>query len=284
MLYEQEPSQSSLDIVKVAADRGNEVITGRTGQVSSKISKDGSKFWINDKEISDLDICFLRSFGKCTTEQLTRRISLLEHMEIAGIKVINSTYSFRSAQDLYSTQYKLQSFGLPIVLTYTTENMTEAYHWSEEEDEFLYKPILDEDKKNAMRFNDADLAYNAYKMLNRSYTPFILQKYIPDTGEYFKILIIGDEAMDIGYQNYLQNSGIRVIPQNKVSADIPERYLELGRKASKAMHLDYSTVDILETTEGPIIINVDGAPEWQEFNRIYDINVAEKIMSYAESK
>lgn len=285
MLYGLETSQESLELVDVFAKRGHDVIHGITGDISSKISNDGSRFWMKENDISDVDVCFLRSFGECTTEQLTRRISMLEHMEVAGVKVINSTYSFRRAQDHYSTQYTLQVAGLPIALTYTTENMTEAYHWSQEQCEILYKPILNETGKRPMRFKDPDLAYNAYKMLNRIYTPYILQKYVPNKGVFIKVLVIGDEAMGLSYEKYYGEDGEDENMEDHILlGETPKKYIDLGKKANNVMHLDYSSVDIVESDKGPVIIDVNGAPSWQGFKRIYDTDIAKKIITYVESK
>ena len=63
---------------------GHTVFAGPTGDMSSMISNDGSQFWLGKEDVSDVGLCLLRSFGPGSTEQSTRRISMLEHMEIAN--------------------------------------------------------------------------------------------------------------------------------------------------------------------------------------------------------
>ncbi len=46
---------------------------------------------------------------------------MIEHMEMAGIRVVNPCYAFRRARDKYATQYMLASAGLPVPLTFTTD-------------------------------------------------------------------------------------------------------------------------------------------------------------------
>ena len=112
VLYGSKPSKNSVELIEAAQNQGHTVKSGPTGDVSSMISNNGSKFWLGREDISDVDLCLLRSFGPGSTEQSTRRISMLEHMEIAGIKVVNSTYPFRRSRDKYATQYVLHAAGI----------------------------------------------------------------------------------------------------------------------------------------------------------------------------
>jgi ribosomal protein S6--L-glutamate ligase len=271
--------------VTSSTEKGHDVVAGKLSEVSSQVSPEGHKFWLKDIDISDADLCFLRSFGPGSTEQLTRRISMAEHLEVAGIKVVNSTYPFRKARDKYATQYTLKNFDLPVAMTYTTENMTDAYHWNQEQKDVVYKPILGSMGKGSLKFEDADLAFNAYKMLDRLYQPYILQKFIPNPGRDIRIFVIGEEVIGCAYKYSKEGSWKTNVAQGgiMIPEEMPEEILKIGVKATKAMELDYSGVDIIESPEGPIILEVNGAPGWQALKDVTSINVAEKIVSYAES-
>ena len=94
VLYGSKPSSNSLELVDTAVRLGPTVVDAPTEDVSSWVSTAGSRFWVGREEVTDADICFLRSYGGGSCEQITRRISLLEHMEFAGIKVINNNKRF----------------------------------------------------------------------------------------------------------------------------------------------------------------------------------------------
>ena len=141
ILYGKSSSANSVELAETSIRLGHETMAGSIMDVSSEISNEASRFWLGREEITDIDVCFVRSFGPGTCEQLTRRISMIEHMEMSGIRVVNPTYSFRRARDKYSTQYFLVDAGLPIATTYTTENMEMAYSRSKEMDVSVYKPI-----------------------------------------------------------------------------------------------------------------------------------------------
>lgn len=285
VLFGSTPSRNSIELAEEAGNKGHIVLQGTLSDVSSQVSQKGSSFWLNGEDISDANLCFLRSFGPGSTEQVTRRISLVEHLEIKGVKVVNPTYAFRRARDKYSTQVFLEAANLPVANTYTTENMNRAYYWSQCHEKVVYKPILSSMGKGMMLFDDADLAFNAYKMLNRIYQPYILQEYIPNPGRDIRVFVVGDSVIGAAYKYRAKESWKTNVAQGgkMTIGKIPEEVLELAIKANIVMGLNYSGVDIIESSDGPIILEVNGAPGWQALKEVSKKNIAKEILNYAES-
>ena len=285
VLYGSTPSRNSAELLEAAKGHGYEALGGEAAEISSEVSPSGSRFWLGDVGITDFDLCLLRSFGPGSCEQLTRRISLIEHMEVAGIRVVNPCYAFRRARDKYATQYTLEAAELPIPTTYTTESMADAYDASERYGEFIYKPILSSMGKGAMKFTDPDLAYNAYKMLDRFSQPLILQKYVQNPGRDIRVFVIGGEVVGSAYKYRAAGKWKTNVAQGgtMVDEDVPENILELGLRATEAMGLDYSGVDVIESPDGPIILEVNASPGWQALKLAANVKVAEEIVKHAVS-
>ena len=283
VLYGRSPSANSLELAEAAERLGHDVVTGSILDISSYISSPRSRFWLKWEEITDTDICFIRSFGPGSCEQLTRRISMIEHMEVAGIRVINPCYPFRRARDKYATQYILARAGLPVAATYTTESVERAYRWSRELGEFVYKPILGSMGKGSLKFEDPDLGYNAWRMLSRLGQPLIVQEYLRNPGRDIRIFVVGGEVVGSVYKYGAPGKWKTNVAQGgrMVDEPIPEEIVELGVKATEAMGLDYAGVDIIESERGPVILEVNGAPGWQALKKVTGIDVAERIVRYA---
>ena len=286
VLHGSKPSKNSREMVEAAEKLGHTVLAGPTSDVSSLISREGSRFWLGRDEVNDFDLCFLRSFGSGSTEQATRRISMMEHMEVAGIKVINSTYPFRRSRDKYATQYTLQAAGLPIPKTFTTESLARAYEQTEEMKPVIYKPILSSMGRGSMKFDDTDLAYNAYKMLDRLYHPLIIQGYIQNPGRDIRVFVIGDECVGAVYKYIPEGKWKSNVAQGgkMVEEDMSPEIIELGFKAARAMGLDYCGVDIIESPEGPVVLEVNAAPGWQGLNEATGKDVASLVVEYGVSQ
>lgn len=282
VLYGSKPSKNSVELIETAQSQGHNVLSGPTGDISSMISNDGSKFWLGREDVSDVDLCLLRSFGPGSTEQSTRRISMLEHMEVAGIKVVNSTYPFRRSRDKYATQYVLQAAGIPIPQTFTTESLARAYQKTNEMGKTIYKPILSSMGRGSMKFDDADLAYNAYRLLDRLHHPLILQKYVQTPGRDIRVFIVGDEVVGAVYKYLPEGEWKSNVAQGgkMVEEEMSDEIIEMAFNANEAMGLDYSGVDILESPEGPIVLEVNASPGWQGLKKATGKDVAEIIVRF----
>lgn len=286
VLYGSKPSSNSLELVDTAVRLGHTVVDAPTENVSSWVSNEGSRFWVGREEVTDADICFLRSYGGGSCEQITRRISLLEHMEFAGIKVINSSYPFRRARDKYSTQYTLQANGVPVPSTYTTESLARAYEMTTKMGEVVYKPILGSMGRGSMRFQDTDLAYNAYRTLDRLHHPLLIQKYVQTPGRDIRVFVIGGEVVGAVYKYLPEHSWKSNVAQGgrMVEESMSDEVLELGLRAAEVIELDYSGVDILEGPEGPVVLEVNASPGWQGIKRATGRDYAKMIVEYGVSQ
>jgi ribosomal protein S6--L-glutamate ligase len=282
VLYGSKPSKNSAELIEEAEKMGHEVYAGPTEDMSSRISNDGSQFWLGREEVSDTDLCLLRSFGPGSTEQSTRRISLLEHMEVAGIKVINSTYPFRRCRDKYATQYMLHKAGIPIPSTYTTESLARAYEKTGEMGDVIYKPILSSMGRGSMMFTDPDLAYNAYRLLDRLHHPLILQKFVKTPGRDIRVFVMGDKVVGAVYKYLPEGQWKSNVAQGgkMVEEEMSDEIIDLAFKATRAMGLDYAGVDLLESPEGPIVLEVNASPGWQGLKRATGREVADIIVQY----
>lgn len=282
VLYGMSDSANSVELVERAEKLGHTVTSGSIMDVSSEVSSKGSRFWLKDEEITDTDVCFLRSFGPGSCEQLTRRISMVEHFEVSGIRVVNPCYPFRRARDKYATQYILEKAGLPVATTYTTESLERAYRRSQEMGVCVYKPILGSMGKGSLKFDHPDLAYNAYKLLGRVGQPLIVQEYISNPGRDIRVFVVGDRVVGSAYKYGVAGQWKTNVAQGATMVDepLPDETLELGVKATQALGLDYAGVDVIESERGPVILEVNGAPGWQALKQATGVDVAEEIVRH----
>ena len=285
VLHGRSPSANGLELFEKAQELGHDVTLGSILDISSQVSNAGSRFWLKGVEISDTDVCFLRSFGPGSCEQTTRRISMIEHMEVAGIRVVNPGYQFRRARDKYATQYVLASAGLPVAETFTTESLNQAYSKAEELGVSVFKPILGSMGKGILKFDDPDLAFNAFKTLSRIGEPLIVQEYLRNPGRDMRIFVVGDRVVGTSFKYGAEGNWKTNVAQGGRMVDEPvsDEFKELGLKAVKAMGLDYAGVDIMETDRGPVILEVNGAPGWQALKESTGTDIAMEIVKYATS-
>jgi len=258
-------------------------ILARIMDMSACIETEKSRFWYGDQEITGVDLCFLRSFGPGSCEQVTKRISMMEHLEFSGTHVINPTYAYRKVKDKYSMSYTLARAGLPIPKTYVTEMANWAYHASQDFSQIVYKPIVGALGFGSMKFDDSDMAFNAFKTLERLGHPLYIQEYLDKPSRDIRVFVIGDEVLASIYRiappgkwktNVAQGSKVKAVK-------LSDKLREISLKAVKAVGLLYAGVDIIETSNGPVILEVNGSPSWQGLHQATGIDVAEHLVRFA---
>jgi ribosomal protein S6--L-glutamate ligase len=260
----------------------DKAILARIMDMSACIETEKSRFWYGDQEITGVDLCFLRSFGPGSCEQITRRISMIEHLEIAGTHVVNPTYAYRKVKDKYSMSYTLAKSGLPIPKTYVTEMASWAYRASQGFSHIVYKPIVGALGFGSMKFDDPDMAFNAFKTLERLGHPLYIQEYLDKPSRDIRVFVLGDEVLASIYRIASKDNWKTNVAQgSQVEAlKLSDELREISLKAVKAVGLLYAGVDIIETINGPVILEVNASPSWQGLQHATGINVADCLVRF----
>ena len=236
-----------------------ETILARIMDMSAYIGSDGSRFWHGDREIKDVNLCFLRSFGSGSYEQVTKRVSMMEHLESSGTLVVNPTHVYQKTKDKYSMISTLARAGLSIPKTYVTEMAHWAYRASRKFREVVYKPIVGSLGFGTMKLSNVDMAFNAYKRLERLGQPMYLQEYLERPGRDIRAFVIGYEVLVCIYRIARAGEWKTNVAQGGKAASVklPEELEELALRAVEALKLIYAGVDILETEQGSLLLEVN---------------------------
>jgi len=254
----------------------------RIMDMSSYIGPDGSRFWHGDKELSEIDLCFLRSFGPGSCEQVTKRISMMEHLELSGAFMVNSTYAYRKAKDKYSMMCALARAGLPIPKTYVTEMAHWAHRASQGFKRIVYKPIVGSLGLGSMKFDSPDLAFNAYKTLERWGHPLYVQEYLENPGRDIRAFVLGESVLTSIYRVAAPGEWKTNVAQGAQAkpARLSPELEQLATKAAEALDLLYAGVDLLETEQESVVIEVNGSPSWQGLQKATGVDVAERLVQF----
>ena len=254
----------------------------RIMDMSAYVGSDGSRFWRGDREITGVNLCLLRSFGSGSYEQVTKRVSMIEHLESSGTRVVNPTQAYQKTKDKYSMIFTLAGTGLPIPETYVTEMAHWAYRASRNFREIVYKPIVGSLGFGSMKFSDADMAFNAYKRLESLGQPIYLQEYVEKPGRDIRAFVVGEEVLASIYRIARADEWKTNVAQRgeAESMKLSGELQELALRAVEALELIYAGVDILETEQGPVLLEVNASPGWQGLQKATGLNVARQIVQY----
>ncbi|MFQ6064757.1 MAG: RimK family alpha-L-glutamate ligase [Candidatus Bathyarchaeia archaeon] len=260
-----------------------ETILARIMDMSAYVGSDRSRFWHGNREITGINLCLLRSFGPGSYEQVTKRVSMMEHLESSGTLVVNPTCACQHVKDKYSMISTLAGAGLPVPKTYVTEMAHWAYRASRTFREIVYKPLVGSLGLGSMKFSDVDMAFNAYKRLERLGQPIYLQEYLEKPGRDIRAFVVGEEVLASIYR--IARVGewkTNVVQSGKAkSVKLSEELKGLALRAVESLELIYAGVDILETERGPVFLEINASPSWQGLQKVTGVDVAEQIVRYA---
>ena len=59
---------------------------------------------------------------------------------------------------------------------------------------------------------------------------------------------------------------------------------EIALKSAEIIGADIAGVDIIESKEGPMVLEVNACPEWKGLQKVTKVNISEEIIRYVISK
>jgi ribosomal protein S6--L-glutamate ligase len=282
IVYGRGLDDNNKQLVKACKKLIAKVVLARVMDLSAYAGPDESRFWHGDKELSRVDLCFLRSLGSGSFEQMTKRLSMMEHLEISGALVVNPVLAFRKARNKYLTMCVLAKAGLPILPTYVTEMAHWAYRASRDFKQMVYKPIIGSLGFGSMKFDNADLAFNAYTTLERLGQPLYIQEYMEKPGRDIRAFVLGERVVAAIYRVAQPTKWKTNVAQGAQAKPIQlsSKLEKLAVKAAKSLGLLYAGVDILENEKRVVVLEVNGSPSWQGLLKATEVNVAEELVRY----
>jgi len=288
VVYGRKPDINAKELAIAAREKDFEATLASILSLSAYVDGQGHRFWMGDKEITDVDFCFLRSLAPGTSEQMIMRTSLLRHMELSGITVVNPSEGFSSARNKYLAYCILAENDLPVPPTYISGRAAWARSRAGDFKDFIYKPMIGSKGYGSMKFDDVDLAYNAFHLFERLGQPILLQKWLPGEGGDIRAFVIGGEVVAAMKRVSKEGQWKANLAQGAKGEGIElDRELSgIAVKATSCLGLKYAGVDLMETEDGPVILEVNASPSWQGIQEFTGADIPslliEKIVRYPQ--
>ncbi len=117
--------------------------------------------------------------------------------------------------------------------------------------------------------------------------PILIQEYIAEShGKDIRALVVGDKVVASMRRkargrefrsNYHLNGTIE-------SVDLPEDFAEVARRAARVLGLHIAGVDLLESDQGPLVLEVNSSPGLEGIEKASGVNVAGEIIDFVISE
>ena len=267
-------------LAETIESKGHSVLPFRLSDVSVEIGSIDS-IQCGTNELLDLDVLFLRTLGSGNCDQITYRISLLDHLEQSGVRVINPTYPFRHAKDKYISLVLLHKAGLPIIDTFLTENQEQGYNAARRFKNTVIKPLIGSQGLGVIHAENPDIAFRNIKLISSMGQINYIQRYIEKAGQDLRVFVLDGKvlaAMARKSTSWKTNISQGAKP---VAIELDSGIEKIAITAAKTIGLDYAGVDILVSGGTPYIIEINAAPSWKGLQQTTRIDIADRLVEFA---
>lgn len=198
-----------------------------------------------------------------------------------------ASFAWTNGHDKLLTHLCLEKAGIPMPETYLSSTPEAAKKLLEQ---ITYPIILKLPKgthgKGVMFAESYAAASSMLDALSALNQPFIIQEFIPASGEDIRAFVVGDEVIAAmkrvaaeGEQRANIHAGGSAIP---ITLDLHSQKIAI--RAAKALNSDVCAVDMMMSIKGPVVIELNTSPGLQGITKATGINVAEKIAKFLYKK
>ncbi|MEM0058587.1 MAG: RimK family alpha-L-glutamate ligase [Candidatus Bathyarchaeia archaeon] len=252
------------------------------------VARVGYKPYLNVRNVDvlkDLDALIIRPIGRGSLEEIVFRMDVLYRLERLGFYVVNPPEAIEHCVDKYDLLAILEDAGIPVPRTAVTEDADEALKaFHELGGDVVVKPIFGSRGIGSTRINDPEIASTVFRAIAFYHGVIYLQEFVPHGCSDIRAFVIGDRVAAAMRRvatswktNYSQ--GARPEPL-KLSGELEE----LAVKSAKLIKCKVAGVDILESSKGPVVVEVNSQPGWRGLQSVTSVNIADEIVSFVLSE
>ena len=275
---------SNQRIIEAARNRGHQISFTNVGECYIKVDSQGSEvFDTEGKKIERVDCVIPRIKPKITFYGTV----IVRQFEVLGVRCLNNSDAITKSRDKLHTLQLLsqQGFGIPTTSfansSYETKDIIKLVNGAP-----LVVKLLEGTKGVGVVLAEtnkaAESVINAFKSLKAD---ILAQHYIKESkGHDIRCFVIGDEVV-ASMERQAQEGEFRAnihLGATAKAVEITEEERMLAVKAAKIIGLEVAGVDMVRSSGGPKILEVNSSPGLEGIEAATQIDVADKMIEYLE--
>jgi tetrahydromethanopterin:alpha-L-glutamate ligase len=229
------------------------------GEVSLDLER--QRLLFQDQDLCQLDALIVKKISARYNPNTLDRLELLRVAEQAGVRVFSRAENILRLIDRLSCTVTLRNAGIPMPATRVTEDVGAAITAVEDFGSAVFKPLYST-KARGMCVIEADRGRSEIEREIRAFqadNPMMyIQQKIELPGRDLGMVFLAGEylgsyarvSMDDTWNTTIHSGG-KYAPHTP-----PDAVIELARRAQTPFAMDFTTVDVAETRDGPIVFEV----------------------------
>ena len=242
--------------------------------------------WYGDTDISKLDALIIKKAGKHYSPALLDRLEMLRALNEKGLPIFSNPLNIIRVLDRLSCTVTLKNGGIPMPPTVITENVDAAVKAVEKYEEAVFKPMFSSKARGMVVMRPGAELRQQIKTFTAEHGIMYIQKKLDLGGQDLGIAFLGGEYLttyarcnDGASWNTTTRSGGKYKPYTPSDSTI-----SLAHKAQDLFGLDFTCVDVAETSHGPVVFEVSAFGGFKGIQTATGMDAAELYVNYVLNK
>ena len=244
----------------------------------------GNRITYHGKPAEDFDVILPRLSR--TTAQYGEEV--LAHFEWVGTPVMNRAKAIAAARHKFHSLRILAQHGLPIPpsltvgsATFLEDAVAEIGNYP-----FILKPFHGTHGTGVMLLDTPTSLTSAVDALCDLHQDYVIQSFIAEAGGVdIRVLVVGGEAV-AAMKRRAPPGEFRANIHKGASGEaiaLTDVYTHLAIEAAAALELEIAGVDLLQTNKGPVVLEVNPSPGFEELELVTGTDIAGVIIEFVTS-
>ena len=242
--------------------------------------------WFEDTEIGALDGLIIKKIGAWYSPDLLDRLEMLRYLNERGLPIFSSPCNIMRVLDRLSCTVSLRLAGIPMPPTTVTEDVDAAVAAVARYGEAVFKPLYSTKAKGMLLMSSGPDARKTVEAYHNENPIMYIQKRLDLQGKDLGIAFLGGQYLTTyarvkgeGAWNTTIRSG-----GHYEAFDPPQALIDLAHKAQAPFNLDFTCVDVAETSVGPVVFEVSAFGGFRGIETASGIDAARRYVEFVRQR
>jgi ribosomal protein S6--L-glutamate ligase len=239
----------------------------------------------HDWKLTELDAVVVKKISEAYSPASLDRLEMLRMLEQAGVRVFSRVSSMQQLIDRLSGTMALHRAGIPLPPTRITESPSVATSTVWDFESAVFKPLYSTKARGMSLIDTHEGPVNmqqAIQVFHKSNPVMYIQQRLHLPGQDLGMVFLGGEYL--GTYARVGRAGAwntTILSGGHYRAyQAGDDLIELASRAQAIFKLDFTTVDMAETEQGPVVFEVSAFGGFHGALKGIGINVAERYVAY----
>ncbi|MFH0996452.1 MAG: GAK system ATP-grasp enzyme [Pseudomonadota bacterium] len=216
------------------------------------------KVWYDGTDLTQLDAIIVKKIGPYYSPHLLDRLEILRFLEHRGVRIFSRPLNILRVLDRLSCTITLGMAGIAMPPTAVTEDTDQALKIIEEYQEAVLKPLYSTKARGMRVIRHGREAHIEVENFKKDNPIMYIQKKLDIQGRDLGIVFLGGEYITTYARcNDTASWNTTTVNGGKyVAYDPSSETIDIARKAQALFDLDFTSVDVVETPDGPLVFEV----------------------------